>query len=506
MRRLFCYAFVLWVGYSYGVPIPVPPELAFHTCTEHFTRDRSGYYPFCADVTFWKFADHDVTCTSGSFDPDKVALGDTIFVGDWYLHWFMQNIHPLIKHQYILISSDSDENHPGPEAMPILYDPKVGAWFCRNLCLSNHPKLTILPYGQWFVTENDYSCYLELTETAPVQKVDFPFLYVNFGLNNNPALRNYVKELFRNKVFCYVPDHFSPKVDYWKEFGKYKFTLAPRGQGIDTMRVWESIGLGTIPIIQHSPLDDLYEGTPSVLVKSWDEVTEEFLVKKLDEIEMQLQSRIVSREKIYFDYWANKISQTQLLIRSKQWDNADLEKTKFDLSTLNGVKGILLDASVNRDSCLLLVWGKLLSLRAFQIPNCMPEFQKVLIADPYLSTWGRVNCPSHTQYLMGFAQDKSIFQNNHHYGRSEEFVSPDTLLQTTYKYKSVRLFMDLTHYYFNFTEKLWEFYQALPPGSIICGNMGMNKYVQELLDDFSLENDLPIRRQNDLWIVRKKKS
>src|SRR5580692_4125365 len=101
MRRLFCCAYLLWMGCSYSTPIPVPPELAFPTCIEQFRRDRSGYFPFIADVTFWKFADHDVTCTSGSFDPDEVALGDTIFVGDWYLHWFMQNIHPLIKHQYI---------------------------------------------------------------------------------------------------------------------------------------------------------------------------------------------------------------------------------------------------------------------------------------------------------------------------------------------------------------------------------------------------------------------
>jgi hypothetical protein len=343
-----------------------------------------------------------------------------------------------------------------------------------------------------------------LTQRPSIQKKDAPSLYMNFGLSSYPP-RSAVRDMFCTKEFCFARASFIPKLDYWEEMSTYKFVLAPRGTGIDTMRVWDSVGVGSIPIILHSPIDDLYENTPSVLIKSWDEITETFLDKKLEEIEMQLHHRMVSREKAFFDYWANKISETQRLIRSNQWNNADLEKTKFDLQTLNNIKNILLDASVNRNSCLLLIWGKLLSLRALQLPNCMPEFQKVLVTDPYLSTWGRVNCPSHMQNLMSYTKDKSIFQNNHHYGRSEEFVTLDVSLQRVNQFKSVRLFMDLTHYYFNFTENLREFYQALPPGSIICGNMGRKKYVRELLDDFSLKNnDLPIRRQGDLWIVRKK--
>ena len=68
-------------------------------------------------------------------------LGDTIYVADWYMNWFLKNVHPKIQNQYILISGDSDELHPshGQNESPILYDSKIGDWFCRNLVLSNHP-------------------------------------------------------------------------------------------------------------------------------------------------------------------------------------------------------------------------------------------------------------------------------------------------------------------------------------------------------------------------------
>jgi hypothetical protein len=42
----------------------------------------------------------------------------------------------------------------------------------------------------------------------------------------------------------------------------------PRGNGLDTHRVWEALYLGAVPVLERSPLDPLYSDLPVLLVDS----------------------------------------------------------------------------------------------------------------------------------------------------------------------------------------------------------------------------------------------
>jgi hypothetical protein len=52
---------------------------------------------------------------------------------------------------------------------------------------------------------------------------------------------------------------------------KSLFVVCPRGNGLDTHRVWEALYLGAIPIIKKSEIFAALEGWPVWIVDSWDE-------------------------------------------------------------------------------------------------------------------------------------------------------------------------------------------------------------------------------------------
>jgi hypothetical protein len=61
--------------------------------------------------------------------------------------------------------------------------------------------------------------------------------------------------------------------------------------------------MGAIPIVKSSSMDSLFEGLPVVIVNSWDEITEDFLRKKHQEI----LSGLYNLDKIYMNYWMNTL-------------------------------------------------------------------------------------------------------------------------------------------------------------------------------------------------------
>jgi len=66
-----------------------------------------------------------------------------------------------------------------------------------------------------------------------------------------------------------------PFHQYWQTLAKYKFLLAPRGQGIQSPKLAEAWMVKTVPIVTRTPafldLKDL--GYPLILINDWAEVT-----------------------------------------------------------------------------------------------------------------------------------------------------------------------------------------------------------------------------------------
>jgi hypothetical protein len=264
---------------------------------------------FFFDTTMGGYA----TSPGGStFSPDEVRNGSVIFVRRLCLDTFFKDMHPRIKKRYILVTHVDDESVPGVSSscpqgyLHYLKDPRLLAWFGINSNITAHPKFIPIPIGilQCKLLYNDTihlnKLFIHLREHTPKDKL----LYMNFSVWPQSAERQFVRNLFLDKPFCY---HTEPTKDfrsYVTEMAHFKFVLSPAGYGLDCYRTWEALLVGCIPIVKSSPLNILYKDLPVLIINKWEEITEDFLNSKYRE----MRSKTYRLDKLYMEYWLTRIN------------------------------------------------------------------------------------------------------------------------------------------------------------------------------------------------------
>jgi hypothetical protein len=237
-----------------------------------------------------------------TFDPREVEAGDLIFVR--HAEKFFEELHPTIKHPYIMVTHGEHLDEMKEEYFTYLDDPKVIAWFGIHPCPQTHPKFHPIPIG--VVQEPDnYSEreylneYFRYLRTHAKKK---HLVFMNFAFNNAKEDRLIVRDLFKNRSYCKrgkrVGFHY-----YLAEMAECTFTLSPIGMGPDCYRTWEALYVGSIPIVKTCHLDPFYEGLPVLIVDDWNQINEEFLQREYKRI----TSKKYSMERLYMPYWLNQI-------------------------------------------------------------------------------------------------------------------------------------------------------------------------------------------------------
>ena len=90
-------------------------------------------------------------------------------------------------------------------------------------------------------------------------------------------------------------------LDYLNFLGRSKYSICPRGFGVDTHRVYESIVMGSIPIVLSSILDNLYSNIGCKILDSWEDINS----LPVDNIVQP------DRNMLTVEYWRNKILEHQ---------------------------------------------------------------------------------------------------------------------------------------------------------------------------------------------------
>jgi hypothetical protein len=101
----------------------------------------------------------------------------------------------------------------------------------------------------------------------------------------------------------YEPERVTRLTTWCKQIN-YAFVVSPPGEGLDCHRTWEALCLGCIPIMISTPLDDMFEGLPVLIVKSWKDVSKDLLCKTVEEY----RTREFNLEKLTLNYWARQIN------------------------------------------------------------------------------------------------------------------------------------------------------------------------------------------------------
>lgn len=223
-----------------------------------------------------------------------------------FLDLFFDNVLPQIDQQYILISHNGMTPDWSKYEHHLEGDQMV-AWYGKNLEY-DHPKATTIPLGVTNIRDpHERGGNQDFWTNMRAEEVEKDILcYVNVGVGHKKQARYEGRlktvQFFNAQQFATCVGERSWN-KYASEMQRSKFVIAPPGEALDTFRLWEALYLGAIPIVTHTPLDRMYKDFPVWIVEDWEEITEEKLHQKWEELSPQFENC----PQLWAPYWFKKI-------------------------------------------------------------------------------------------------------------------------------------------------------------------------------------------------------
>ena len=309
-----------------------------------------SHYPLLTSETIWDNAADHIYQRGGfgwdipvSYNTNRIAIkaiknGDVIFINQEWVHW-LHDVAPFIEAtaNVTLILFDGDSYFCAGEYQDRLRSLDfVSRIFVPNAC--PHPKVTPLPLGlmdniehpmsdskYWTIHGDESKVVKVLLEGA--KRVNKMGVYCDMNVENNPAERlaalDICKRLSETTRVEYKVEMGSlvgpsssrvhrPWEEYIGDLSKHRFVISPEGKGFDCHRTWESLMVGSIPIVKYTEgMDVVFDGLPVLLVQSWEEVT----IEALDDAWKKVVNTSARRgvwqyEKLFAPYWVDRIRST----------------------------------------------------------------------------------------------------------------------------------------------------------------------------------------------------
>jgi hypothetical protein len=247
------------------VAIVPAPIRAFHVNVERYAQEIvtfDEYPPSAADL--------------------RLLSGKrSLFVYTHAMREFVEHIWPRLQGSaYVLVTHNSDaeidaSNLPWIEAA----GDKLSCWFAQNATVA-HPKLRQLPIGIANSMWPHGNLRVLRRAMARDARPERATVYLDFNTATHPQ-RPRIREIL-SRAFPDISDSPPGHMDYGSylsALARHRFSVCPRGNGVDTHRFWECLYLGGIPVVERSAHTEYWQrtGLPVVLVDDWAEVTPERL-------------------------------------------------------------------------------------------------------------------------------------------------------------------------------------------------------------------------------------
>jgi len=237
-----------------------------------------------------------------NLDFEKVCDHNIIYTHTLYAKQLFSEIKSLNK-KVVIVTHNSDVNVDSSFVLPA----NVIKWYTTNVNIVDN-RIVSIPIGiennMWHGRKKQNLMIRKLRERRKYKNM----VYMNHNINTNPGKRLKPYQILGNKEWVTVE-----KGSNWHDFGGYidniynhKFVICPEGNGIDTHRIWETLYMGSIPIVENNINNSFYDGQPMVLINDW----EELLSSDLN-VWYNLYSALPKKPEILtFEYWKNKIQAT----------------------------------------------------------------------------------------------------------------------------------------------------------------------------------------------------
>ena len=251
-------------------------------------------------------------------------INPSIYICSSAISHFIQVLLPIIDFSFVLVSGDCDETIPNNILSSELFnklvnDNRLIHWYCQNM-IEIHSKITIIPIGLDYHTMNTNPIWGGLVSTPEQEQIlnkiienSNPFwerkrfAYANYHFLMNTKYGYDRKDAFTkiDKELVYYEPNKVSRLITWNKQIDYAFVMCPHGGGLDCHRNWEALCLGCIPIVKTSPIDHLYNDLPVLIVKEWDEISQELLNNTISEFKKKFENNKFKYEKLSLKYWTD---------------------------------------------------------------------------------------------------------------------------------------------------------------------------------------------------------
>jgi hypothetical protein len=247
----------------------------------------------------------DVLCTDRYLEafPNNYSKTD-VFYHYPPIGWRGKQVYPPPSTQNLIISGHSD--YPITDQIARRYP--NSKWFSVN---TQSSQVTGIPLGITNDTNESslhriYGNISMMLEVAQTPREIKNLVYLNFKAETYPHEREFIKNMFRSKpwiTYGTPVDTFEGRKEFLKEIRNHEFVLCPRGNGVDTHRLWETLYMGSIPIVKNDIAHSEWQDLPILFINNWNEITEERLLAEKKRIE----STSWNFEKLRVGYWIDRI-------------------------------------------------------------------------------------------------------------------------------------------------------------------------------------------------------
>lgn len=260
---------------------------------EHKAKAKQGEFPYTTKnartkyyinrddiITGNKFRELGTIVLDGS--PVEIKLipeNNRFFIHTDFVPLFQEKVLPKITYPFKIITHNGD-NPVREEFRSILDNPYLIRWYGMNTLIS-HPKLVTIPIGianEKFAHGNKD----ELIDVVRQRNKKDKLVYCNFDPSTNVAGRLQALNQLKTSKFITFDFTKRPYKEYLEIVSQHKYIISPAGNGVDCHRIWESIYLGTIPIVPNHSALDYFKDLPILWVNDFTEVTKRLLLENID--------------------------------------------------------------------------------------------------------------------------------------------------------------------------------------------------------------------------------
>jgi hypothetical protein len=276
-----------------------------------YSKKRMSSSPFISGDTFRALTNNIYENKNKNISIKCVKKHPIIFVESSLLIEFFKNIHSKIENKYILISHNGDENI-GKEYLKYI-DDKLHLWFAQN-CTIEHNKIIPIPIGLENYYHYNHGRIENFHKLINTNKRKIEKILYGFSIKTNPKERMKALSILEKSNYTEKITKNYNSYDYLKNMQKYIAIASPAGNGLDCHRTWESLYLGTMPIVNNSAMTRYFKsiGLPLYIIDEYSELSE------IDGTEFFKSVKKIQNNKsasIWFDYWKNKIESELKCIR-----------------------------------------------------------------------------------------------------------------------------------------------------------------------------------------------